>query len=140
MSDTSLVLLLADSVLALHVLFVAFVVLGLVAILLGKPLRWSWVRNVWFRVAHLVAIAVGVGQAWFGMVCPLTKLEMALRARAGDAVYSGTFVSHWLEELLYYDAPAWVFVTGYTLFSLLVAASWLWVPPRGRVAVGGQRG
>jgi energy-converting hydrogenase Eha subunit A len=140
MSDTSLVLLLADAVLALHLTFVAFVVLGLVAILLGKPLRWSWVRNVWFRVAHLVAIAVVVGQAWFGIVCPLTKVEMALRARAGDAVYSGTFVSHWLEELLYYDAPAWVFVTGYTVFGLLVAASWLWVPPRGRVPVGGERG
>jgi hypothetical protein len=140
MSDTSIVLLLADVVLALHVLFVAFVVFGLVAVLLGKPLGWSWVRNVSFRVAHLVAIAVVVGQAWFGIVCPLTKIEMALRARAGDAVYSGTFVSHWLEELLYYDAPAWVFVTGYTLFGLLVAASWLWVPPRGRLAARGERG
>jgi uncharacterized protein DUF2784 len=130
MNDASLLLFAADVVLGLHVLFVAFVVLGLVAVLLGKVLSWSWVRNVGFRVAHLVAIAVVVGQAWLGVVCPLTKLEMALRARAGDAVYAGTFVSHWLEELLYYQAPTWVFVVCYTVFGLLVAASWLWVPPR----------
>lgn len=129
MTDASLLLLAADVVLALHVLFVAFVVLGLVAVLIGKLRGWWWVRNVWFRVAHLVAIAVVAGQAWLGIVCPLTTLEMALRARAGDAVYSGTFVSHWLEELLFYEAPPWVFVMGYTAFGLVVAASWLWVPP-----------
>ena len=123
MTDASLLLLAADVVLALHVLFVAFV-------LIGKLRGWRWVRNVWFRVAHLVAIAVVAGQAWLGIVCPLTTLEMSLRARAGDAVYSGTFVSHWLEELLYYEAPPWVFVMGYTAFGLMVAASWLWVPPR----------
>jgi hypothetical protein len=55
---------------------------------------------------------------------------MALREKAGDAVYSGSFVAHWLETLLYYQAPQWVFVAGYTAFGVLVMASWFWVPPR----------
>jgi len=123
-------LLAADLILFTHVLFVAFVVIGLLLILIGKPLRWAWVRNRWFRIAHLLAIGVVVLQAWLGVICPLTILEMWLRERAGDAAYAGTFISHWLETILYYQAPAWVFIACYTAFGALVALSWFWVPPR----------
>lgn len=120
----------ADLVLLLHVLFVAFVVFGLVLVVAGKLLGWSWVRNPWFRIAHLAAIVVVATQAWFGVVCPLTNWEMALRQRGGDATYSGAFVAHWLEAILYYQAPNWVFAVCYTLFGLAVLASWFWVRPR----------
>ena len=125
-------LLAADAVLLLHVLFVVFVVVGLVLILLGKLLSWSWVRNWWFRVIHLAAIGVVVLQSWIGVICPLTQLEMYLRSKAGDATYSGSFVSHWLEAILYYRAPAWVFAVAYTLFAIVVVMSWVWVRPHGR--------
>ena len=125
-------LLAADLLLFTHVLFVAFVVFGLVLILFGKLLNWSWVRNWWFRIAHLVAIIVVVLQAWLGAICPLTTLEMYLRRQAGDAVYAGTFISHWLESILYYQAPMWVFTLCYTVFGLLVVLSWFWVRPRAR--------
>ncbi|MGH8119146.1 MAG: DUF2784 domain-containing protein, partial [Gammaproteobacteria bacterium] len=90
----------------------------------------EWVRNPWFRVAHLLAIGVVVSQAWLGVLCPLTTLEMALRDRAGGAVYPGSFIAHWVEFLLYYRAPAWVFTLCYSVFGVLVAASWLAVRPR----------
>ena len=122
-------LLAADAILFTHALFVAFVILGLLAILAGKLLSWSWVRNPWFRLAHLVAIGVVVLQSWLDAICPLTTWEMALRERAGDAAYSGTFVSYWLEALLYYRAPEWVFTVCYTVFGVLVVASWCWVRP-----------
>ena len=121
---------LADSTLALHVMYVLFVVLGLLLVFAGGICDWRWVRNRWFRLAHLLAIAVVVVQTWFGLACPLTTLEMALRERAGGIAYSGSFVGHWLQTLLYYDAPGWVFGLLYTAFGLLVAASWLRVPPR----------
>jgi len=120
----------ADLVLLAHVLFVAFVVFGLLLILAGKARAWAWVRNPWFRLAHLAAIGIVVVQSWFGVVCPLTILEMALRKRAGDAVYPGSFVAHWLEAILYYRAPTWVFAVCYTIFGGLVLASWYWVRPR----------
>jgi len=123
-------LLAADVILLLHVLFVAFVVLGLVLIFAGKARSWSWVRNPWFRIVHLAAIAVVVLQSWFSVICPLTTLEMALRLRAGDEAYSGTFMSHWLEWILYYRAPAWVFGVSYTAFAALVVVSWFWIRPR----------
>lgn len=127
---SNLALLAADALLIVHLMFVAFVVGGLALILLGGLFRWAWVRNPWFRIAHLVAIGIVVVQSWLGMICPLTTWEMSLREHAGDRVYGGTFVSHWLETILYYQAPVWVFTVVYTLFSSLVVASWFWVRPR----------
>ena len=120
----------ADAVLLTHFLFVLFVVLGLALVVAGGVRGWSWVRNPWFRLAHVAAIGVVVLQAWLGAACPLTSWEMALRNRAGDAVYTGSFVAFWLDRLLYYQAPAWVFVTLYTAFGLLVAWTWYVFPPR----------
>jgi len=125
----NLYLIAADSILLLHVMFVVFVIVGLILILVGKLRCWPWIRNVWFRLAHLAAIGVVVLQSWLGIICPLTTFEMFLRSRAGDTAYSGTFVSHWLERILYYQAPAWVFALCYTSFGILVIASWFWVPP-----------
>lgn len=119
----------ADAILVLHVLFVAFVIIGLVFIFLGKARGWDWVRNPWFRLAHLAAIGVVTLQSWLGVDCFLTSWEMELRSYAGDAVYTGSFISHALESLLYYRAPPWVFVVGYTTFGIIVVASWIWVPP-----------
>lgn len=130
MNTTTLYLLAADITLFLHVSFVAFVVAGLILIFAGGALSWSWVRNPWFRWAHLAAIGIVVLQAWFGVICPLTTLEMALRSRAGDSVYPGSFVAHWLQTILYYEAPAWVFAVCYTAFAALVVGSWFWIPPR----------
>jgi len=123
-------LIVADAILLLHVLFVAFVVIGLAFIFVGKARAWSWIRNPWFRLTHLVAIGVVVVQSWFDIICPLTTIEMALRSRAGDAVYSGSFISHWLENFLYYQAPSWVFALCYMAFGALVGLSWFWIPPR----------
>ncbi|MDN3561912.1 DUF2784 domain-containing protein [Vreelandella neptunia] len=125
----SLLLMLADTLLILHVLFVAFVVLGLVTIYAGYFFNWRWVRNRTFRIVHLCAIGYVVVQAWFGVVCPLTTWEMALRAEADAATYSGSFIQYWLHSLLYFTLPEWVFVVVYTLFGGLVLASWFVVKP-----------
>ena len=120
----------ADLVLAVHASFVLFVILGVVLVLVGAVRGWPWVRNPWFRLGHLLAIGVVVAQAWLGAICPLTNLEMVLRSRAGNAVYRGSFVAHWIETLLYHEAPPWVFAICYTAFGLLVVASWVIVRPR----------
>ena len=125
-------LVLADLLLIVHTLLVAFVILGLVATFVGYVRNWHWVRNVWFRLAHLLVIGVVVLQAWLGVLCPLTSWEMALRAKAGEAGYEGSFIQHWLQSILYYSAPDWVFILAYTVFGALVLASWFVVRPRRR--------
>lgn len=130
MDSSTAFLLAADAMLLLHVLFVVFVVFGLALVFVGKVLGWSWIRNPWFRLFHLLAIGVVVVQSWLDVICPLTTIEMALRARAGEATYSGSFISHWLDTILYYQFPPWVFILCYTMFGAAVLASWFWVRPR----------
>ncbi len=121
--------LLADLVLTLHVSVVAFVVGGLVLIVIGSLRSWRRVNSLWFRLAHLGAIAIVVAEAWLSVTCPLTSLEMWLREKAHATTYSGSFIEHWLHGVLYYDAPSWVFALGYSLFGLFVLAMWLYFPP-----------
>ncbi|MBL4672880.1 MAG: DUF2784 domain-containing protein [Arenicella sp.] len=123
-------LLLADVVLLTHAFILAFVIFGLITTLIGGALKWQWIKNPWFRLSHLICIWIVVMQAWAGVVCPLTTLEMWFRSQAGQQVYSGSFISHWLSRRLYYNFPAWVFTFAYTTFGALVLVSWLWVRPR----------
>lgn len=125
--------LLADAVLVVHFAVVVFVVGGLVAVVIGNRLGWRWVNGWWLRLAHLGAIAFVAVQAWLGALCPLTSLESWLRVRAGASGYTKSFIEHWLQRVIFHEAPFWVFALAYTIFALLVLAAWWHFPPtRGR--------
>lgn len=123
---------LADAVLVLHFAIVVFIVGGLAYILAGNVWHWRGANKLWFRLAHIAAIAYVVAQSWLGEVCPLTTLESWLRVRAGASAYDKSFIEHWLQRLLFYEAPFEVFVISYTVFGLLVAWAWWRFPPRRR--------
>lgn len=129
MSDDVLYLLAADAILFFHAFVVVFIVFGLLLVFVGGVRNWSWVRNFWFRLLHLAGVGFVVLQSWLGEICPLTIWEMEFRMKAGDASYTGSFIAHWVENLLYYRAPGWVFVLVYSLFGLLVVGSWFLVTP-----------
>jgi len=122
--------IMADAILLLHALFAVFVVAGQVLILLGAYQGWLWIRNRRFRLFHLCAIAIVVLQSWASVICPLTILEGRLRAQAGQQPYEGTFMQFWIARLLYYEAPAWIFIMVYTLFGCLVVFAWFRYPPQ----------
>jgi hypothetical protein len=121
---------LADVIVVLHFAFVAFVVLGMLAILLGILRRWSWVRNFWFRAAHLLMIAVVVAESLFGIVCPLTDWEDQLREAGGLDVEKGSFIGRWAHNLLFVDVPPWAMTVCYVLFGLAVLLVFFFAPPR----------
>ena len=125
---------LADLVLVLHAGVVLFVVGGVILVLLGnsniRGSRWFWVNAFWFRAAHLLAIGVVALQAWAGVVCPLTTLESWLRIQSGSAGYAESYIALWLQRLLFYSAPEWVFTLIYTAFCAAVAAAWWFFPPK----------
>jgi Protein of Unknown function (DUF2784) len=120
----------ADIVLAIHFAFVLFVVGGLALIWIGYAASWAWVRNAWFRAAHLAAIVFVAGEAMLGFMCPLTILEDALRTTAGGVPEDKSFVARWVHRLMFYTAPEWVFTTLYFAFALLVAMTFWFIPPR----------
>jgi hypothetical protein len=121
---------LADTVLLIHFGIVIFVVLGLPAILIGNRSGWRWVNSLWWRLAHLVTIVIVVLQAWLGRYCSLTKLETFLREQTGQGGYERSFIEHWVQRILYVDAPMWLFAVVYTGFALLVGWAWWRFPPR----------
>jgi hypothetical protein len=123
--------LLADFILLIHFGFVAFVLLGLIGIWVGYFRGWSFIRNFWFRCAHLLAITIVATEAIGGIVCPLTRWEMQCRWRAGaDATYAGSFMEHWVHKIMFFDIPESVFTLLYSLFFLAVALSFWIVRPR----------
>lgn len=132
MGATQTYRVLADLVLVLHFAIVIFVVGGLAMVLLGNWRRWRWVNGWLFRWGHVAAIGVVVVQAWLGQVCPLTTLESWLRVQAGSLAYQASFVEYWVQRLLYFDAPWWVFTLAYTMFGALVLLAWWRYPPRPR--------
>ncbi|HXF66811.1 MAG TPA: DUF2784 domain-containing protein [Burkholderiales bacterium] len=117
---------LADIVLVVHFAFVAFVVGGLASIWLGAAAGWRWVRNFWFRAAHLGAITFVAAEAILGIWCPLTVWEARLRGAAAEK----SFLAQWIHRILYYDWPEWVFTFLHVGFALAVAATWWLVPPQ----------
>jgi hypothetical protein len=116
---------LADLVLLVHFAFVLFVVGGLALIWIGATFSWQWVRNFWFRVAHLAAIVFVAGEAIAGIWCPLTLWEAQLRGARAEK----SFVAQWIHRVLFYELPEWVFTAAYVLFALAVVASWRFVRP-----------
>ncbi len=129
-SETTMQQFLADIILVVHAFYVAFVILGLVLILTGIAGKWRWIRNPVFRVAHLLAIGAVVAEAWLGKLCPLTEWEGNLREAAGGAGYPVSFVQYWLQKMIFYDFPPWVFTLAYTLFGAFVLLAWILAPPR----------
>lgn len=83
--------LIADALVLLHLAFIAFVVLGGIAVAFRPPLA----------LLHLPALAWGAWVEFSGAICPLTPLENAWRARAGEAGYAGGFVEHYVVALVY---------------------------------------
>jgi hypothetical protein len=84
----------ADAVLALHLAFIVFALLGgLLAI------RFPWVALV-----HLPTAAWGAFVELTGRICPLTPLENAFRVRAGDQGYTEGFIEHYLLPIIYPSA------------------------------------
>lgn len=121
---------LANLIALVHAAWVAFIVLGLAAILLGIVFRWSWVRNFWFRTVHLTMMAVVVVESLAGLPCPSTIWEHRLRQRAGQVTLEGDFIAYWVHRLIFYEAEPWVFTTLYVVFGLAVLAAFLFAPPR----------
>ena len=126
-----LCLALADFVLLVHAAFCAFVLVGLVLIWIGRFRGWAFVRNFWFRMAHLACIGVVAAESMLGIVCPLTIWENQLRLAAGGQTrYAGSFVQEWVQRLIFFDLGERVFTMIYAVFFLAVIFSFWLIPPR----------
>jgi len=90
----------ADVIALVHFGFLAFVMFG---VLLGRTHRW-------WRIAHIAAMMYGVLIEVFYWPCPLTYLEQYLRRQAGQGQFDEPFIAHYLNQLIYIEAPQWAMI------------------------------
>jgi hypothetical protein len=83
----------ADAVMLLHFAFILFAILGSLAV----PV---WPRVAWL---HLPCLAWAVWIGLTGSLCPLTPLENHFRALAGEQGFSGGFIEHYIQPIIYPD-------------------------------------
>jgi Protein of Unknown function (DUF2784) len=95
-------LVFAGLVLVVHLLFILWVMGGILLVRRYQRLKWF----------HIVSLAYSI---FVEVVpwppCPLTVLEQMLESRAGIAAYHGSFLVHYLEALVYPSVPLALLVT-----------------------------
>ncbi len=118
----------ALSILLVHVAIIAFNVAGCIVIPLGAWRGWRWVREFWWRLAHLLTLAVVAGQALIGRACFLTIWQGDL----AGATHVQPLIARWVNHLIYWPLPLWVFATAYVVVFVYVVVLWFGVRPRWR--------
>jgi hypothetical protein len=122
--------LLADGLVVIHLAYIFFVIFGQIAIMIGWPLGWRWIRNPWFRLTHLVMILIVALEAVIQFKCPLTTWEENLRELAGQDVEKLDFIAGLLRNLLMFD-NTWDDFLNYSYYVVagIVVATIFLVPP-----------
>jgi hypothetical protein len=127
---------LADVMVATHVAFLVFTLVGQLAILVGVCCKWQWARNPWFRCIHLAFIVFVAYEYVGGIKCPLTTWEEDLRELAGEEkLEDASFVGRCMNKIMFFEDLEWdhpVFGVGYVSFAVLVLATFIFAPPRFR--------
>lgn len=121
---------LADIVGIGHGALVIFIIGGQLLIMAGWWRGWGWTRQRQWRLGHLGAVVLITVIDGIGFMCPLTTMEWKLRKLAGEGDYKGGFIEHWINTLLYYDWPDWVFALLYGVFAVAVMITYWFYPPK----------
>jgi hypothetical protein len=108
---------LADLVMLGHFAYIVFVVGG--ALLVLHHRAWMWL--------HLPAVVWGIWVEFLARRCPLTPLENALRAKAGQAGYSGGFIDHYITRAVYPEGLTTQGQIFLGVFVLLVNVALYWL-------------
>jgi len=102
---------LAEAVLAAHVAVILFNLFGLVAVPIGAVCGWHFVHVRGWRLLHIASLAVVALQATLGRACILTLWQARLEGSATAA----PLLIRWVEGLVYWRLPLWVFAALYVV-------------------------
>jgi len=106
----------AEGIVLLHFLWIVFVVTG--AFFLWRTRRWKYV--------HLAAVLYSLAIEIWGWICPLTYLEQWLWLKAGIEAYEGSFITYYLEKIIYVRAPQWLLVTAVVVLLAVTLSLYFW--------------
>jgi len=99
--------LLGDILILLHFLWIIFILFGFLLVL----------KSFKFAVIHMAGLAFTLVLNLGGWYCPLTYLESYLRyLHDTQSTYSGPFILHYMERIIYPDIPALYIRVGEIIF------------------------
>jgi hypothetical protein len=88
--------ILADIVVLIHFSWILFLIFGAF---------WG-VRRRTVKIFHISGLTFAILLVIFDWYCPLTHLEVWLRARHDPSTtYAGSFIAYYMERLIYLEAP-----------------------------------
>ncbi len=129
----------ADLVVIVHLIFAGFVLIGSFSFVVGSISGWGWTYSKRLRIGHLLCIVFVALEALLGVTCPLTVLENQLLHAAGEGGYDRSFAGQLANQLLFYDAPEWVFTLTYVTLAFLSLLAYL-IPPSFRKNLQSKKG
>ena len=101
---------LADALLAVHFLWIFFLILGL-------PLG-LYLKLAWLRILHAAGLILALALQLAGLLCPFTIWEESLRLRDDPGFsYRGSFIITQMEKLVY---PGWISMNTITVLTVLL--------------------
>lgn len=110
----------ADLVVVTHLAFMLFVGAG-------SLLAW---RRPWLAWLHVPSLIWAATSVTIGLACPLTSLEKALRRLAGEGAYTGGFVDHYVEGVVFSESLT-PFLRALALVAIVVGYARLYRTRRG---------
>ena len=117
--------MLADIILILHFLIVIFITAGFIIIPIGYYYNWNWIQNFKLRLFHFGLMFIVTFETLVGITCPLTSIENYLRGINN----SKSFISFWIEKIIYWDFPTSFFMFLYFVFLGWTLLMWKIYPP-----------
>ena len=118
--------MLADIVLILHFFIVIFITVGFFLIPIGYYYDWNWIKNLKLRLFHCGLMFLVTFETLVGITCPLTSIENNLRGMSN----SKSFISFWIEKIIYWDFPTKFFIFLYFIFLGWTLLMWKIYPPK----------
>ncbi|MBA7510801.1 hypothetical protein ES705_02789 [subsurface metagenome] len=121
----------ADAIIVVHFLYILFMLLGFLLTGYALFFRQKFFDRWLFRSLHLLGIFYVASLSILGKYCPLTILENELRLRYEvSLVYSGSFIVHYLEKLVYPDVNPLVIQIPTVFLAIFTIVVFIVRPPK----------
>lgn len=120
----------ADLIVVIHFLWILFMLWGA-----GRTI-WAVIKrekrflgSMWLRSLHLGGILFVAFFIIIRKPCPLTIWEIRLREISGVESYTGSFIIHYIEQIVYPSVPAWIVNIPSILIGCIILFFYIIYPP-----------
>ena len=119
--------MLADIVLIIHFILIAFMLAGILITPLAYKFNLTIFKNFRLRALHLTLMVFITLEVLVGIQCPLTFIERIFRGLKQE---HHSFLGEWISQLIYWNVPGEAFLAVYSACLIWVCTMWKIFPPK----------